>query len=92
MKDTDRLVIQVEYKDGRIQGLGYDGQWYNTIDEALKSACVDFKKPFKNVKSMSIIWNNNQLAEPLTRAKWGDNLVSYIRNLFVEQGVIQDGN
>jgi len=92
MKDTDQLQIQVEYKDGSIQAFGYDGKWFKTLDDALTNAYKDFKEPFKNVSGMSIVWNNNQLAQHLTKPKWGDDLIEYIRNLFIEEGVIQNGN
>ena len=88
MKDNERLQIQVEYKDGSIQTFGYDGKWFDTIDDALSNAYQDFKEPFDNVSGISIVWNYNELAQHLTTPIWGDDLIMYIRNFFVEEGVI----
>ena len=92
MKDNERLQIQVMYKDGSIQSFGYDGKWFKTVDDALNNAYNGFKEPFKSVSGMAIVWNNNQLAQHLTTPIWGDDLIAYIRNFFVEEGVIQYGN
>lgn len=92
MKDTDQLQIQVNYKDGSIQTFGYDGKWFDTIDDALANAYNDFKEPFKNVNTMAFSWNNYQLAQHLNTPIWGDDLISYIRNFLYEEGVIQNGN
>ena len=73
MKNHERLQLQVLYKDGSMQTFGYDGIWFDTVDDALNNAYQDFKKPIKNTRSMSIIWGNNEFVKKLSKPKWGDD-------------------
>ena len=74
-----------------MQTFGYDGIWFDTVDDALNNAYQDFKKPIKNTRSMSIIWGNNEFVKKLSKPKWGDDLITIVRNCLTEEGLI-NGN
>ena len=97
MKNDDKLQIYVYYPDGSIQGYGYDGKWFETIEAMLDNVLGDFPEVQENIDKMLFVWGTglplgDELKDKPTKTLdpvFGDELIEALTAWLKKVGVIE---
>lgn len=104
MKDTEKLQIYANYKDGSMQSWGYDGKHFTSYPTLLADVARDFPDDFpakyKDVVSLLLVWGeglplDDQLKDVPTKELepvYGHQLVDTVATWLTELGVLQNGD
>lgn len=87
MKNNQRIQIIEVNLDGSMKGYGYDGEWFNTFDDALSNMSLDFTEAHEGVVELRFVWGNADSIKQVP-AMHGEELIEAVSEWLIEIGVL----